>query len=136
LFLNLTSTPSNTVNLFTQTQTINSSAQPIQNFARGWTFPKARARPAIHAQLVQAQSLGEEIDDSLGLQQEGNVVNGRHIVYADDLFGGDATEHRDLVFCCWIKRLWAKEAAGDLGMPDEQQGAEKIVGVGKAYDVR
>lgn len=44
------------------------------------------------------QSLFEVLDDTLRLKEEGDMVHGRDVVDADNLFRRDMTEHRDLVF--------------------------------------
>ena len=62
----------------------------------------------------EVQSLLEVLYDTLGLEKEGDMVDGRDIMNADDLFGGDVTEHGDLGFSCWFQWFLYDNSARNL----------------------
>lgn len=59
----------------------------------------------------------EESHNSLGLQQQGDVVYGRNVMHADDLLGCNVAEHPNLLFRRFRQRLGNNKSARNLRHP-------------------
>ena len=59
----------------------------------------------------------EESHNSLGLEQQGNVVYGRNVMHADDLLGCNVTEHPNFLFRRFRQRLGNNKPARNLRHP-------------------
>ena len=57
------------------------------------------------------------MDNTLGLEEEGDVIDGGNIMDADDLFGRNVTEHGNLCLGSWLQWLLNDYSASDLKEP-------------------
>jgi hypothetical protein len=55
-------------------------------------FPPA----GVDDNIAELESRAEGVDDALGLEEEGDVVDRLDVVDGEDLFGGDVAEHGNL----------------------------------------
>ena len=54
------------------------------------------------------------LDDTLGLEEERDMIDGGDVVHTDDLLGCYVTEHGDLGFCRGFKRFCYDQPTCDL----------------------
>ena len=54
------------------------------------------------------------LDDTLGLEEERDMIDGGDIVHANNLIFANMTKHRNFGLRLRLERAWYDEPAGDL----------------------
>lgn len=76
--------------------TVEANARDGELLPHGQQLAAASLATIARRNLVEAEAVLEEADEPLVLEQERDVVQGRHVVDGEDLLVGDVAEHGDL----------------------------------------